>query len=82
MFMTNEVRGQVKVRLRTKSMSQRQLGLKADIMPANITRMLNGSHNLTSAWERILSVLELELIAVPKEKLEAVRQVLESSDNQ
>jgi hypothetical protein len=78
MLMTDTIRTQVDTAMKSKELNKSQLGQLANIERSNVSRMLSERHNITPAWQRLLTALDLELIAVPKDKLDDVKRILET----
>jgi len=67
MGMNNQIREAARRELNGRGWTQQQLAGKARVRQATISRLLAGERTGEPAtWERLLSALELELIAVPK----------------
>lgn len=69
--MNDEIRAAVDARLRQKGMSRADLARATEMHPNAITRALNNTGgrggNLPPVWVAILSALDLELTARPRE---------------
>lgn len=67
MTMTDSVRALVNQRMAAKGINRAQLAREVGMELPNVSRILNGrSGVMPESWGRILDVLGLELVAVPK----------------
>ena len=65
--MNNQVRQGVKAVLQARGITQTQLAELTGIERPNITRLLSGSvGKVPDNWQKILDVLDMELVAQPK----------------
>lgn len=79
MIMTGNIKGQIQRILGQREISQYRLSKMAKVHNSSMSRMLHGEHEgITQAWQRVLTALDLELIAVPKDKLDDVKRILEA----
>jgi len=66
--MNRAIREAVRKRLKERNWTQAHLAELARVERPNVTRLLSGTSGKVSAnWQRVLDVLDLELVAVTKE---------------
>ena len=67
MNMNSQIRQAAKQAIETSGLTQQELAKKAGMRQATVSRLLTGERRgEPETWERLLSELGLELMAVPK----------------
>jgi transcriptional regulator with XRE-family HTH domain len=68
MSVNAEIRRAIRVELARRGLKQKDLSEMTEISPQHISQLMSGkSGNLAKGWDAILSALDLQLIAVPKD---------------
>lgn len=76
--MVELVKKQVLQEMTKQKISQGMLAKRTGLYRSSLSRLLSGKHKgVSEAWQTVLKALGLELIAIPKSKLDEVMEVLE-----
>lgn len=67
--MTDGIRRAVRIELARRDYSQADLARQLGMAPQYLSNMMRGKvSKMPEAWQRVLDALDLELVAVPREK--------------
>lgn len=67
--MNDRIRQDIRSRMKELNMTQADLGERIGMAQPNVQRLLAGrAAHLPDSWQKVLDVLQLELVVIPKEK--------------
>ena len=76
--MNDQIRKVVSIELAKRGMNQADLADKLNISKQHLSRMVMGkSSGLPKTWEKVLDELELNLLVVPRSKLERISKAVD-----
>ena len=67
--MNEQVRRQIKLRMKERGLTQARLGELIGMAQPNVQRLLSGGvAGMTEGWQKVLDVLELEVVVQDKQE--------------
>lgn len=81
MIVTDSIKAQILQEMTKQGISQTDLVDKTGLYQSSLSRLLSGKHKgVSHAWQTVLKALGLELVAVPKDRLQEIQELLRSNN--